>query len=623
MTDNDDSEYRIQKDIEKIDEEIGTAPFEVEKWVNDIIRRIASDYAVDPAYVRRKYDSFYEFDSDTNDVRKCKRALSDIARYYVVRYPRPKQQKQDTNIENQHAVTLSDDEKKASIEQFENPNLMHNINVKLGEGHIGNEKERLLTFVTMISSRLPPEDRVSEKVKGKTSSGKTNMVKAIARHLPDNWYITASRITVPSLEDDVKDINLILILEKPKNPYLSEALKQVSEDGMDIWKKDPNTNEQTYKGHVARKSVIDTSISAETEEEDANRAIIVHIKDDIERYQKVVNDYNEKQARLEEVVARAKDRKGHKDSWIKIGLSQLDEFDEIWILGMEAIPIEVKNASEGRIQRDVKKFNGLVKAIAWLNQKNRVQIECEGLKILVAQVEDICWAQHLSDESFYYSISNLSPKIEEILKTIDELVIAEEIVYINGEVYVSRQNIRERLNIKTENTIREMIREAEGLGIIQTYQEHRFAPVFIKRTGQLLARPLIRYESGIIFKTVGTFQELLLNLQLIPISYRFNTKINSCSITCIPDNIIDNNNTTGINNNNKCVEENDILSAINLIDTIDYTHICAHIKQKLIAESKNELPSAPRSESAINKHVRLTPKPPVASEELEWDGEKN
>lgn len=461
---------------------------------------------------------------------------------------------------------------KKAFEKFKDSNLMININKELSKEHLENDKEKLLTFVIMCSSSLPPKDRVSGKIRGGTAEGKTNLVNVCKRHLPSKWYINATRITQASLEDDVKDINLIIILEKPTDKYINDALKQASEDGMEIWKKDKETNKQTHKGYIPRKSVIDTSTSEETDEEVANRALIIHIKGDKKRFQKVVDTYTKSQSRLKIMADRLEELE--KESWIKLSLPQLDIFYDIVIPGFEAIPID---ASEGRIQRDVKRFCGLVKTIAWLHQKNRRQLIANGKKYLIAQVEDICWAQYLSSEAFVYSITGLSPKIEDMLKTIDKLISNGEIYEVRGDQkpYVLRQRVQEKLSIKAEKTIRERVKEAENIGVVKTYQEHEFAPAYVRRTGQLKVRPLIGYKWAIIFKILKPLQGMLFNKQFIADLYQDYSENYSEVNTYLPDNN-KNSNNLAINLNKEPPSE---------IENYTYEQLIDYINKKFIAEN--------------------------------------
>lgn len=522
----------------------------------------------------------------SNDETKVK--VNKACELLLIKFSRKK-----TKKEEEEESPPKSQEQQESLRKFKDPNLMINIRDEISKKHLKNDKEKLLTFVEMLTSRLPPADRVSGKIRGSSSTGKTNMVNACAEHIPESWYNYTSRITVASLEDDIKEKDLLIILEKQGDPAVNETLKQVMEDGMDIWKHDKDTNEQTYSGHVPRKTVIDTSTTNETDDEVANRALITYIDEDVERFQKVIDTYQESQDNLEKVIERARELKETKDSWIKQGLEQLETFDEIWIPGFKALPIEVKSKSEGRLQRDTKKFLGLAKAIAWLNQKNRRQLVLDGVRILVGQIEDICWTQYLSSESFVYSISGVSSKIEKLLVTIDELVKegVTESVSNDTKLWVRRRDAQDKLEILATSTMQKLVDEAYNLGLVKVYQSYQESPMLIRRTGTVKKRPLISYKWAIIYKIMKPVQDKLFYTQFIPDLYMNYSEINTGFNTCLPDKDEDNQ---PIKNEEKFTPPTNIDT---ILDGFDYEHLIEYVKSKFIAE--------------INSHFESKIGPPV------------
>jgi len=182
-----------------------------EKLTNPVITRIAKTYAIDPDKVEKHYQKMYDRDTETTDIReRVKEALKITAFYYSKHnsLDLPKYKISEPKEEDEEVV-IPEEMKQKALQRFKDPNLMHNISYELNKSHLSNEKEKLLTFVTMTTSVLPPPDRVSEKVRGETSTGKTNMTLACVQHFPNDWYIVATRITAPSIEDDIKDKNRV------------------------------------------------------------------------------------------------------------------------------------------------------------------------------------------------------------------------------------------------------------------------------------------------------------------------------------------------------------------------------------------------------------------------------
>lgn len=427
--------------------------------------------------------------------------------------------------------------------QFSSPNLNWEIIKELRKDHIGNDKELFAIFLNMVTSVLPPKEKNSAKVRGKSSVGKTNMVTAALKHIPVNWYAYCTRITAASIEDDVKDKEMLVILERQLDKYTNEALKQISEDGMEIWKKDSESGKQTHQGFIPRKTVIDTSTSDETDEEVANRSLIIHLEENLDRTKKVIDTYAKKQTMISEDSIKDFHSKkngiiGLEKTWIKQGLVTYSDpknmFDFISIPYAPAIPIEV---STSRIARDVKRFWSIVKVLAWLNQKNRPQYTTpNGKKILFATAEDMTWAHFLTNDSFLHSISGIKPQVKEMIETIPKIIKLNKYEVFGGEQWVDRKVLEEMLHVTT-NTIKEYVDIAKGKGYVEEYKPHA-NKVYIKRTNRLhMNHPLFTYEPPMNISIIKPLEEKLIHSQLIAFSYpihKYNIYNNN---TCTPYNI--------------------------------------------------------------------------------------
>ena len=104
------------------------------------------------------------------------------------------------------------EQEKNAIARFKNPKILENIKSELDRDHIGDDKEKMFVFLSACSSRLHPSYRFSVALTGYFSEGKTNLWKSIAKHLPGHWYVDLTRITRASLEDDIKNYNLIYFI---------------------------------------------------------------------------------------------------------------------------------------------------------------------------------------------------------------------------------------------------------------------------------------------------------------------------------------------------------------------------------------------------------------------------
>jgi len=440
------------------------------------------------------------------------------------------------------------------------PDTNEKMIIELSKQHIGNEKELFLTFLIMLTSFFEPNYRVSLKIRGETSEGKTHIVTACCKHLDDNVYAFGSRITKASLEDDMSKYNLIVILEKQGDKEVNQSFKQLSEDGMEIWKKDPKTNVQQHNDKIPRKSIIDTSTTEETDEEVANRALIIHIKSDRERHEQVVKDYSK-------FLSTIKLPDGNNpDSWIKKHIKSLKS-KRIVIPYAPMIPIDVCSA---RIQRDIKRFWAIVRALAWINQKDRYTIKYKDETIVFSSPEDFMWALYLTEEAFVHSISGISPELTKLLDMIDELMKTRS-NEIEGIKYVSRADLQVALGIKTINTIKKRIDDGVNKGVMEVYQQSTFAPFYVRRSsGMVSMKPLIGYQLAIIYSCLKKYEAKIIDSIMIANSYPDNSLITPNNNTSIPIEI-----------------DNGISINIKDVPKMTFDELVEHFHDQLITASKN------------------------------------
>ena len=485
------------------------------------------------------------------------------------------------------------------IDFFKDPDLMNNISRKLDERHIGNTKEKMLTFVTECSSRLKPEYRNSNAVTGDTSEGKTNLIKSTLKHIPDEWYAFGTRFTKATLEDDVKDFNLIILLEKPKDDSVAEAIKQMAEDGQKIWKKDVDSGKLKEAGYIPRKSIIWSSTSEESNEELANRFLITSIDRDTERYQQVLN----REKRLcYDLDAKMK---LEEPSIIKRGLKRLKQFNFIEILYADLLFTEPQDA---RIQRDFKRLLNLIRTIAWINQENRIKFEHKGKTILLATPEDFHWAMYLSEEAFFESISGLSKRIQETYDAIK--VLTEKSGKYTFEVsdiktgmveeqrkWIQRTDLQRNLKIKDQTTIKARIDELVRRNAVETYQQTKHSKQFVSLLPQLGNQLLMRYDSDMMFFYVKHYWQQIVHNYFITFSYPIHNKIHTLPITNLYHRDKENNNTD-MNNFEIIPSDIDFFTLMNVLSRKFITKI-HNIQKSNEGDKKKQNPNEMEDEFSL------------------------
>lgn len=410
---------------------------------------------------------------------------------------------------------------------------------ELKKDHKGNKKEIILTFVTACNSRLRESYRFSIAVRGDTSEGKTDLVKTVILHLPPTWFDYGTRFTRATLEDDVNK-PLLIILEKPKNDEVVEALKQLKEDGMKIWKKDPDKKGK-LKGtkFVEKKTVIDTSTDEESDEEEANRSLIVNIDSNVERYREVIKKIGKDASNLKKEIEKLKIKQGH--SWLELQLRTLKTFDIIQIPFAPAIPI---NSRTARYQRDAKRFWNIVRTLAWINQYNRIQFIYEEKRVLLASPEDYYWAMYLSDEAFIQSITGVDKRLQDIIDTVKELqkeaknvtAFVDNDPKVSTKRWINRSLVEKEIDIST-NTVKKRVKTLQNKGYIETYQDKRYGPVYLNILPTRLSKhPLIGCQKAISFLTVMKNYKNIVDSYLIAVSQPIDSLFDSYTTT-LPEEI--------------------------------------------------------------------------------------
>ena len=476
-------------------------------------------------------------------------------------------------------------------DNFTNPKLMWLVQEELEKQHVGNKTIVMECFVTMANSRLKPDNRISFAVRGGSSEGKTNVTKTCLIHIPEEWYAFGTRFTRATIEDDIADYDLLLILEKPTDETVTEVLKQVSEDGMKIWKKDLSDGSKgklKESEFIPRKTVIYTSTEEETDVELATRFLIGNIESDPDRYKKVVEKYKKQNVFIEDAIKS--EIKKHSDTWIRIGLRNLKiDFDHILIPYIGIIPFRTDTAES---QRDFKRFVNMIKTIAWLHQEQRTVLEHEDKKILLASVEDGIWADYLTKKSFIESASGISENLQEVYDVIDELMNTDAVdVEVSRDTviaFIDRTVLQKKLKIKSVDTIKAKCDALVKLNLAEIYQSHAFSRTYVRTTSNLLKHPLIAYESPTIWVLITKNAKIIYKKWLVANSYPISTPLVGIIVgkttTTTPYNIC--SLLTNSNNVPTLFEINDE-KVPKEVKNYNFFELQAYVSEKISTLSKN------------------------------------
>jgi len=382
---------------------------------------------------------------------------------------------------------------------FRSQNLMFMLKREFDKDHVGDSKGKLSAFLVCCSGKLQPKYRVSMALRGDSSVGKTNLMKTALRHLPKHWYAFGTRFTRATLEDDVEPFYIIAFSEKTQDdPAVIESLKQLTEDGLQTWKHDKESNKLRDVKFIDRKSSLYSSTEKETDEELATRYIVYTVTRHPYKINRVIESIKNKYSDVEKLFEEEKREK--KPTWITVGLQQLEDFDKIIIPFSKFICF---SDDYPRCQRDVKRFLNLIAVCAWLNQYNRYRYEKDGKKILVASADDFFWIAFLTVDIFKQTLSNIDKDIEILISTYDDMILHRKNVILTEKsdeaplnrrqlIWVRRSDLLKELNISL-NTLKKRCNVLKEKGVLTERSEKRGSRSYIAIDTEPLMIHLMKY----------------------------------------------------------------------------------------------------------------------------------
>ena len=349
--------------------------------------------------------------------------------------------------------------------KFQDSNLDELISQELQKKHIGDKEQiRTLFHIELTSYEPNPEDRMSAKVSGDTSSGKTNAVNTTLEHIPEETYEKLTSATKSVIEDDLdKRINLIVLTEvnlqreNGANSDIVETLKALAEGGLRAKKKDVRTNYKTTREEkTEQKSVIYTTTDEKSDLELGTREITITITPTTAQTKAVNENTLLSVANLEKVIQRR-----ISESWLKVGLRKMIEqvgnynilIPYATLLQQQLNGKPIIDSSNPRSKRDLKRLMSLVKTHARLHYKQRGKIDLENNEgIIISNPSDLISILKVAKSSLNQTYSGLDRRVSELYSNI-----------VNE--WIERSELQTKLNLSL-NTLKKYLTELKNMGLI-------------------------------------------------------------------------------------------------------------------------------------------------------------
>ncbi len=366
------------------------------------------------------------------------------------------------------ALTLED--RAAAQELSQDPALLHRAIRALGDlGVVGEEENRGLLYLALLSAKMA--DPISVLVKGRSSSGKSFLVKTVLTLIPPRGYYELSSMSTKALvyaDLDFTHRHLVLYEEDGLNNeevlYLVRTL--LSEGEIRYL-----TVEKTPQGKMAAREIhrpgptglITTLTKGLTKEDNETRTFSLYMDDSKGHTLRVVHAL----AVRESVGARPEVEVA---PWH--ALYEALPHVEVVVPFAPAIArlLDAKDLPEDltRLRRDFGRFLTLVKVVALLHHARREEREGR----IVATLEDYALAYHLAARPMARSVHTVSPQALALAVAVRE-VYEDKLAKGNlppEDVRVYVKELARRLRWATR-TVQKWVDMADAAGLVEVQKD--------------------------------------------------------------------------------------------------------------------------------------------------------
>ena len=346
---------------------------------------------------------------------------------------------------------------------FKNPNLQNIILEEIQKRHIGDEEQVQTLFLIALSSLSPnPNERLSVRVAGNTSTGKSNAINSTVSFIPEENVEILTSTTKAILEDDVLEEKSLVVVselnlfrENGANAQLIETLKALAEGGLHVKKKDLRTNSKTVREEISeQKSIIYSTTDEKADLELGTRQLDITITSD-SKQTKAVNDNTLLLASNPFIQEK------QKDNWVKVGIramnSRVGSYEIILpyanLLSGKINEKDIIDNSNPRSRRDLKRLISLVKSYCRLHYLQRNKIDSE--KLILSKPKDFIEVLKIAKGSFDQTYSGLDRRVSEVYNLISK-----------KPSWIDRSNLQKEVGCSV-NTLKKYLDELKNQGLIE------------------------------------------------------------------------------------------------------------------------------------------------------------
>ena len=354
-----------------------------------------------------------------------------------------------------------------------NPDLMNEILEDLRTlGIAGEENNKLLCYLCVVSRKL--DDPLSLLIQSRSAAGKSTLQHAVLSLTPDEDKVHYTRLTSQALfyQEENSLMHKVLALEEAAGlgeaAYSLRALQSSKKISVATTTKDPltgkmTTDHYTVQGPVA---VLLTTTSSALDEETASRFLTLSIDESREMTETILAAQRHRdtlEGYLADMAQAAVIAKHHTAQRLLEPLIVINPYAQQLSFPVHSL----------RARRDHKKYLMLIKAIAFLYQRQRSvkQAERGGETFSYIEVtkDDIRCANRLVSQVLGQSLDELSAPARNLLKQIHAMVSAHCAAHdVSPSQYVfTRKDIRQATGW-TDWQVRTHAKELEELEYLKS-----------------------------------------------------------------------------------------------------------------------------------------------------------
>lgn len=355
---------------------------------------------------------------------------------------------------------LSEDEKKVALQILNDEELIESFLDTIERlGCVGEDENKVVVYLALTSRKM--DEPINIIAKGESASGKSFLVQSVTEFFPGDEVLQFSALSPKALYHRKDDLShkALIVYERAGAEESDYSIRILQSEGKLIYSvtvKNPETQSfETQDIEIAGPiAYVETTTRPHLNPENETRCFEIFIDESEGQTREIFKVQNAK------YKGKSLNRAEILKPWRNA--QRLLKYYPVIIPYIDEIEFPTKPL---RVRRDRPRFFALIEASALLHQYKREKKLVNGSERLVANLGDYTVAYGLANRILDQTVRGLSPKLEELLRTI--WIIAEEKNPLDPEAAeFGRKDVRDKLGWNQKTVIR-YLQEAENGGYIE------------------------------------------------------------------------------------------------------------------------------------------------------------